>query len=120
MRPALPCRCWREQEDEIIDDCTCMVAYLSPAATISPSNSSSGGTGISNKVQAAVSSAAAALAAKLDSGLRIGSHPGPAAAAGASEGSGARNVAAPHNIIARASVGSSGLHPGTLGYKHSK
>uniref|UniRef100_A0A383VYJ0 protein-serine/threonine phosphatase n=1 Tax=Tetradesmus obliquus TaxID=3088 RepID=A0A383VYJ0_TETOB len=55
-------KCWQEQEDDIIDDCTAMVIYLSPAH----SGGSAGGS----------TASAAALAARLENNLRIGSTPG--------------------------------------------
>ncbi|KAF8071239.1 protein phosphatase [Scenedesmus sp. PABB004] len=55
---------WQEQEDDIIDDCTAVVIYLTPAAPGSGGNGASGGGGASGVV--------AGLAARLEAGLRLG------------------------------------------------
>lgn len=55
------CRCWQEQEDDIIDDCTAMVLYMAPAHN----GSSGSASGTTNTT---------ALAARLENNLRVSSN----------------------------------------------
>lgn len=120
-------RCWQEQEEEIIDDCTAMVIYLQPAATASAtgslgSNSSSSHSGSStvgsaaataaSQAQAAASSrstAAKDLATRLGAGLNI---KGPTA--GGLSSSGSSSAAAAGRTAAKPAGHTAG---GLLGYK---
>lgn len=58
-------RCWQEQEDDIIDDCTAMVMYISPA-TGSHSSSGTHNATASSPISSSSGAAAAALAARLE------------------------------------------------------
>lgn len=127
IRPShVVCRCWQEQEEEIIDDCTAMVIYLEPAAA--PNTTTGANLTSSNKPYNAtpmVQSGGAAGSAAGHAGYNINAPVGLTPSAAAKDlanklGSGLRlkgGVAA--TVDSSRGVGRGGIHAGALGYKRS-